>query len=111
MDEGNVIAIFIALIAALGSWASHRATAKANSDNAKASNRVEMEKEAYDRARKLDVETIERQVGEMAELQTKNRELSERNEELSSQVHELQARVTQLEARIRSMEEGNHAQH
>ena len=68
MDWGNWVTILVAVIAALSAYASQRAAAKATTLNTSTTSRVDMEKEAYDRARKFDIETIERQDAEIAEL-------------------------------------------
>lgn len=104
MDAGNVAAILVSLIAALGAIASARSSAKASTINTNASSRVEMEKDAYNRARNLDTETIRRQEVEIKELRTKNDELDGEvnrlrrdNQELHEEVRALRGRITRLE--------------
>lgn len=118
MDPGSYAAIFIATIGAIVSWLTHRSSTKADRDSNKENNRVEMEKEAYDRARKLDTETITRQDNEINELIAKNTNLVTRNEELmetnellarrnrelDQTIRELQARVSSLEDHVQTLE-------
>ena len=105
MEPGSWAAIFIAPIAAIGSWLSHKASSNASIKTSDNTSRVEMEKEAYERARKLDTDTIARQDTEMAELRTENQQLRNDNEALHAEVRELKGRINRLEQRIRSMEE------
>ena len=105
MEPGNWAAIFIASVAAIGSWLSHKASSNAAIKTSDNSSRVEMEKEAYERARKLDTDTITRQDDEMAELRTENQQLRRDNEALHAEVRELKDRLSRLEQRIQSVEE------
>ena len=68
MDAVSAATILVALIAAAGAWASQRAAHKVSVANTITSGRVDMEKEAYNRARAYDTETIKRQDEEIAEL-------------------------------------------
>lgn len=95
MDAINWAAVFIATIAALGSLATARTSAKATTVNSETNARVEMEKEAYDRARTLDTGTIKRQKKEVEELREENRQLKE-------MVRKLEERVALLEKEIRN---------
>lgn len=107
MEPGSLAAIFIATVAAVGSWLSHKTSSQAaikTSDNA---SRVEMEKEAYERARKLDTETIARQDTEMAELRTENLRLRRDNEALHAEIRELKERIIIIERHVQSVEETN----
>lgn len=67
--------------------------------NTQTTSRVDMEKEAYDRARKFDIETIERQDAELAELR---RDLTEANELIN--VARAEARAARAEVREMRME-------
>lgn len=69
IDLGGV---FVAIIAALGAWASARSSARASRINTEVSGRLEAEKGAYERARIFDTETIRRQDEEIAELRNDN---------------------------------------
>lgn len=105
MDAGNIAAILVAVVAALGAWASQRAASKSALTNTLTSGRIAMEAEAYDRARALDTETIRRQDVEIEELRTKHavcaREIADMR---SSYEHEISA----LRQRIARLEQGLH---
>lgn len=75
MDPASVASIIVALIALASAYASQRASSKAAVVAANASvstasinARVDMETEAYQRARAFDTETIRRQAVEIDEL-------------------------------------------
>lgn len=98
MDAGAIASIIVALIALIAAGASQRSASKAAGVAAQASvsstqitSRVDMEKEAYERARSFDTETITRQNREIAslraELETMERDLALAQKEL---------RVTQI---------------
>lgn len=86
MDAIDIGGILVAIIAALGAWAAQRSAAKA----ASAGSRLDAEKEAYERARKMDVETIQRQSAEILELR---KMLAAANDE----IRRLKLRMTKLE--------------
>lgn len=73
VDLLNIPLILVALITTLGAWATQRSASKALHKNA----RFTAETEAYDRARKLDVATIERQDKEYEELEARYKALRE----------------------------------
>jgi hypothetical protein len=75
MEKLGIASVIISAITALGVWLSARESRKATTTNTTSSSRVEMEKEAYERARALDVQTIERQERRINELE----EEAERN--------------------------------
>lgn len=87
IDPVNVASLLVALIAATGAWASQRASAKASTINTATTSRVDMEKEAYERARTYDTETIRRQDAEIEELREENRVLREEVRELRRRVN------------------------
>lgn len=103
MDPVNIASIVIALITVGGAYASNRASAKAGKRT--------VEGEAYERARKFDIDTIERQDGEIkevlaeikevrvenAEVRIENKQLRIENRELRLEVEELRERVAALE--------------
>lgn len=80
MDPINYGAIAIAAISAWSAYASQRASAKANNLN----NKQDAEKDAYSRARSMDIQTIERQDAEILELSQTVRDLRAQIEELRS---------------------------
>lgn len=69
VDAGAVI---VAIIAALGAWAAQRSATRASRFNTETSGRLEAERNAYERARSFDVDTIARQGRELSELRDKN---------------------------------------
>jgi TolA-binding protein len=118
MEKLGIASVIISAITALGVWLSARESRKATTTNTTSSSRVEMEKEAYERARALDVQTIERQERrineleeeadeteiELTQLHTANANLEDRSDRLASEnrqlreaLHELQLRVTRVQ--------------
>lgn len=95
--------VLISLITAMGALASSRASTKASTANAK----TEAEKEAYDRARKMDVETIGRQDAELEEIREQNRLLKEQNEHLNADVKRIDADNRSLHTENRRVLEDN----
>lgn len=91
-----IASVIVSAIAALGGILSARESRKASTTNSVTSGRVEMEKEAYERARKLDTETIDRQDKELEELETKNDKLHERVELLQQQNQRLNEEVARI---------------
>lgn len=63
--------IVVTLISAGFAYASQRASSKATA----ASSKLDLERDAYERARKFDIATIERQDRELAELRADNKRL------------------------------------
>lgn len=82
MDQFNWAGVAIALIGLVSAWLAGRAAQKA----ARYSARTEAETEAYTRARKMDVETIERQDEEIKELRQEVKDLRGENEALRKRV-------------------------
>lgn len=101
MDAVNVATVIVALIAALGAWASQRAASKSATRNVTVASRVDMEKEAYDRARAYDTETISRQDNEIKELRLEHESCEEKIEKLrakyESEIDILRLRIARLE--------------
>lgn len=77
MEPAVIASILVSLIAALAGYASQRSAAKASTRNVATSSRTELEKEAYERARAFDTETIKRQDAELAELRENQKHLNE----------------------------------
>lgn len=90
MDASNAASIVVAIVAALAAWAAQRSAAKASMTNTNTTSRTDMEKEAYDRARAFDTETIKRQDEEIKELRSDN-------ERLHREVKALRLRISRLE--------------
>jgi peptidoglycan hydrolase CwlO-like protein len=100
MDAQGWATVGVALIALVSAVLSGRSAANAS----KYSTRTQAETEAYNRARKMDVETIERQDRELEELQKKYDLLDEKyrflkqdNEKLHEDNDRLRRRMTRLE--------------
>jgi FtsZ-binding cell division protein ZapB len=114
MDVGGIITIIVAVIAAGSAYASQRAAARATTINTSTTSRVDMEKEAYERARKFDIETIARQDAEIEELRADNRMLHEKlavaraeAREARREAREAQIETRSLRERIAVLESGN----
>lgn len=101
MDAVNLATIFVALIAAAGAFASQRASAKAAVQNTQVGGRVDMEKNAYDRARAFDTETIDRQNKEIVELRTAHETCDKKVDDLKERY---EAEITMLRNRISRLE-------
>ena len=101
MDPVNYATIIVALIAAAGAWASQRAAAKATANNTMAGSRIDMEKEAYDRARAFDTETISRQNFEIDEIRAEHRlckeTISQMKKTYEEEISLLRSRIARLE--------------
>lgn len=96
-DARDFATMAVALIAAISAYASQRAAARASIVNTATSSRDDREREAYERARKYDVETIERQDEEISELKLER-------DTLKAQVRELLERVGILERKVSKYE-------
>lgn len=136
MNAGNWAAIITSAFALFGVWASSRNARKAAEKNAVVVSTTELEKtrataetEAYIRARKMDIETIERQKQELILLREQNdklavvkeqnehlnndvkrvaednEDLHEQNKALRAEVRELKKKVFILERRARDRKE------
>jgi len=90
LDFGGIV---IAVIAAFGAWAAHRAAGKASITNTSVSGKLEAERGAYERARTFDVATINRQDKELKALR-------EENKNLRSEIEVLKERLADLEKRL-----------
>lgn len=90
MTTGQIIsAIVVSIVAATGSWLAARQGAKAQMKNVATSSRVEMEKEAYERARKMDTETIASQEKKIVKLEGEIEELEVKVEEQENDIRQL----------------------
>lgn len=86
----HIATIVVALIGGLVALATQRSAARANQTTSVESNRADMEKEAYERARAFDTATINRQTGMIEEL-------NEDNDELRGTVRDLRSRLEAYE--------------
>lgn len=72
----DLIPIGVASIASFAAYWSNRSANRATTTNTQIGGRLDAEKEAYERARQFDLETIKRQDTELRELRTQVRELT-----------------------------------
>lgn len=93
VDPATVASVIVAIIAAAAAVASQRAASRASVVNTnttaqaqQASDQAQALKDSYERARKFDVETIERQDSEIAELRAKVTRLEIENRQLNLRV-------------------------
>ena len=96
MDASNWSVIAVAIISLLGAVLSGRAAKKATKITTEASianSKLLAETEAYNRARKMDVETIEHKTNQIKEIKAEHaetiRQIKTNNEELRAKVREL----------------------
>lgn len=73
VDATNIVSVVVAIVAAVAAYASQRASVRASVLNNTTSARIDMERDAYIRARALDTETIRRQDEELEECRQENR--------------------------------------
>ena len=104
MDVVPFVSIAVALIAMASGYAAQRTAARASTRNVDVTSRVDMEKEAYMRARALDIETIQRQDADLDELRAKTKEqdiqikaLIDNNDKLRKDLRTCNNRVSRLE--------------
>lgn len=90
MDATAIASVIVAVIAAGAALASQRSASNAIKDKSSGHNRIEMEKEAYERARAFDTETINRQNKQITTLTIENKSLRQRVEELFKRVRHLE---------------------
>lgn len=95
MDTTSIVSVAVASIAALAAYASQRASSRASVLNAGTTARVDMERDAYLRAREYDTETIRRQDVELHEIR-------EENQMLRLEIRDLRARMSKLERLLRA---------
>lgn len=114
IDPSAVASIIVSLIAASSAFASQRSAARAANVNTVTASRVEMEREAYQRARDFDVATMKRQDEEIAELlgnvvalKKENQEYRRDVQELRKENRELSTRLSKCEKHLRQTEEKN----
>lgn len=104
IDIGGII---VALVAAIGAWLSQRAASKATFTNNTVTSRLDAEKEAYERAREFDTETIRRQTDEIARLRMENSDLKAKLNQMNERLERLESTsVIQLQHLLeRAMED------
>ena len=111
MDWGDVVSLGVAMIAAVGMYASHRSSARASTISSETMAKLDAEKEAYNRAREHDVETIQMQKEEIKELRADNRDLHEKigvaraeAREARREAREAHAEADRLRSRVALLE-------
>jgi regulator of replication initiation timing len=87
----------ISVGAAFLSGRAARSAAKYNSDASITNSKIQAETEAYNRARAMDIKTIERQDEEIEELRQNGRQLREKVRTLLMENEILKQRVSALE--------------
>lgn len=101
-----VASIVVATVAASSAYASQRSAAGATTKNTTVTSRTDMEKEAYERARAFDTETIKRQDTDIIELRVSNKTLQKDLESLKIVNQELRRQVRACVVRIALLERG-----
>lgn len=91
-----------AAIAAGGSWLARKSASKATVDSSTITSRLDMEKEAYERARALDTETIERQERELRRLRASDEEKDLKLARQEIEIRTLRAQIRALAKRFGS---------
>lgn len=89
----SLASIIVAVVAAYGAFSSQKQVSKA----ARYSSRLDFERDAYERARKFDTETITRQDMELEELKREISLLRKENKQLRDRVKKLEATTFHLE--------------
>jgi len=96
-DWAVIIVALISVMSAVLAGRSARKAAKYDSDASIMNSKTLAETEAYNRARKMDIETIERQDRDLDLLRLKVRALQEDNDRLHEENRLLKRRVAKLE--------------
>ena len=111
MEFANIVTIIVAVVASGSAYASQRAASRASTMNINTTSRVDMEKDAYERARKFDLETIARQDAEIDALRRDNVQLHEKIDiarrearEARREVREVRLEKERLRERIAVLE-------
>lgn len=94
MEPATAASVIVAIIAAASAYASQRAAAKATVINTKTTTEADSLREAYERARRFDVETIQRQDAEILELRGEVAALTASNRALNLRVWYLERGYT-----------------
>lgn len=103
-DWALIIVALISVVSAMLASRSSRKAAKYESDAEITNSRTIAETEAYNRARKMDLETIKRQDDEIDEIREQNRKLRERIRELQEDNYSLREQNRNLLQRVTRLE-------
>lgn len=90
---GPLASIIVAAVAAIGGYLAQKQVSK----SAHQASRLDYEREAYERARAFDTETINRQDQELIELKAEMKVLRAENKKLRIRVQKLEATTYHLE--------------
>jgi FtsZ-binding cell division protein ZapB len=108
----TVIVAVISALAALASQRSARNAAHYSANSSVMNERIKAETDAYNRARKMDIETIERQDKEIEELRQRDevreiaiRDLRRDNEKLHIEAEQLRRDNAALQRRVAVLEQ------
>jgi small-conductance mechanosensitive channel len=93
VDSGNWAAIIVAALSLLAGLYTARTASKASTSSEK----IKAETEAYNRARKMDTETIEKQEKKIGRLEARVEHLEEQNDMLEQDNDRLRNRINRLE--------------
>jgi septal ring factor EnvC (AmiA/AmiB activator) len=113
MDGSNWATIIVAAVSVVSAYLAGRAAktaAKHTSDASVMNSRTQAETEAYNRARKMDIETIERQKKDIEEIRQNNADLREKLRELKKDnelIHEDNDRLRRRIAKLEKAGESN----
>lgn len=100
MDAIQIGSIVVATIAAVASWASQKAASRAATRNTDSTLEAKRLEQAYERARKFDIETIEQQDKKLQAQAKEIEELRSDQEVREAQILALRIRVTHLELEL-----------
>lgn len=105
LDPASLAAVIIAVIGVFSSLAANRSSSKTSQIVTETSGRLEAEREAYQRARSMDVQTIERQEEELESLRQRemalhmhNIELRERQDKIMEENSELRNALSEIKS-------------
>jgi predicted RNase H-like nuclease (RuvC/YqgF family) len=114
MGSADVAAIMVGIISvasAIFSGRAARSAAKLSANASVMNSRTQAETEAYQRARAMDIETIERRDKEIKEIRENSERLREKvrrliqdNQKLHEENERLRRRVTRLEEQLGEMQ-------
>lgn len=102
----DVGGIAVAIIAAGSAWLSSRSADKASVTGHTISSRLDAEKEAYERARDFDLQTIQRQHNEIEELRERTDEQDEIISKQAAKIRELESKISVITLRFPNLLEG-----
>lgn len=105
MELIDFLPLAVAVIAALGAWAAQRSASSASQSNTAVSGRLQAEQGAYERARAFDIQTIQRQDEELAQVIARNAHLEEELARVKKRLATLERIYPDLERTIYEYEQ------